>query len=322
MNERENMQLVWEHKIPSWVPMINKASQMLITPEINDRPLFMNGNDWFGLPWELDPSHPELMTHAKPNLCMFEDMSEWREHIHFPSVKDLNWDMIAARTKAMWSKKDDLMGYVVFNIGAFERLSAMMGFENALCGLYDTENYADYANAYADYRIEQMKYIKQYMDADFIMMHDDWGNQNNMFMSPEMWRDIFKEPERRMVEACRSLGMHYMHHSCGYIEPIIGDLIEIGVEAWHSVSPANGWEDIKEKYGDSMIFAGCVDPQVTDIPGTPEEAIRQAVRDTIDILGKNGGLLASSAVMFSTVPGVDAIIDDEGTKYGQYNISW
>lgn len=62
-----------------------------------------------------------------------------------------------------------------------------------------------------------------------------------------------------------------------------------------------------------------VDPQVTDKPGATEEDIRAEVLRVIDTLGKGGGLLASSAVMFSTVQGVDAIIDDEGKKYGNYN---
>ena len=68
MTERENMQMVWDHKQPEWVPMINTASQMIITPEIVDRPLFMSGKDDFGLEWELDPAHPELMTHLIPKL--------------------------------------------------------------------------------------------------------------------------------------------------------------------------------------------------------------------------------------------------------------
>ena len=38
----------------------------------------------------------------------------------------------------------------------------------------------------------------------------------------------------------------------------------------------------------------------------------------IDTLGKGGGLMASSSVMFSIVPKVDGIIDDEGKKYGNY----
>ena len=42
-----------------------------------------------------------------------------------------------------------------------------------------------------------------------------------------------------------------------------------------------------------------------------------------EVVGKGGGLMASSSVMFSTVPKVDGIIDDEGKKYGQYkNLHW
>lgn len=320
MTERENMQLVWDHKQPEWVPMINTAAQMLITPEINDRPLFQSGYDWFGLYWELDPAHPELMTHVGPGQELFDDMADWKKFIKFPSCKDLNWDMIAARTKAMWNKKDQIMGYTVGNMGAFERLCAMMGHVNGLMAPYtDEDAYAEYVNAFADYRIEQFPYIKKYMDADFVMMHDDWGNQNNMFMSPEMWRKFYKEPTRRMVEAAHDVGLYYMHHCCGYIEPIVGDMVEIGIDSWHSVQPMNDLKKLKAEYGDKLIFAGAVDPQVTDKVGATEEEIRAEVRRVIDTLGKGGGLMASSAVMFSVVPLVDGIIDDEGAKYGQYS---
>ncbi len=320
MTGRENMELVWQHKQPVWVPMINTDAQMIITPEINDRPLFMNGKDAFGLEWELDPAHPELMTHVKPNSEVFDDISEWKEYIKFLSCKDANWEAAAMRTKAMWAKKDIIQGYVVCNMGAFERICAMMGHVNGLMAMYDDEEaYAEYVEAYADYRIEQMEYFKKYLDVDFLMMHDDWGNQKNMFFSPEMWRKYFKEPERRMVKRCKELGMHYMHHSCGYIEPIIDDLVEIGVESWHSVSPVNDLKAIKARHGNKLIFAGGVDPQVTDTGSATEEEIRAEVRRAIDTLGKGGGYLCSSAVMFSTVPKVDGIIDDECAKYGRYD---
>ncbi|MBO5123255.1 MAG: hypothetical protein J6B99_08870, partial [Oscillospiraceae bacterium] len=79
MTGRENMDLVWQHKQPLWVPMINTDAQMIITPEFNDRPLFMNGVDDFGVQWELDPEHPELMTHVKPGCELFDDISEWKK---------------------------------------------------------------------------------------------------------------------------------------------------------------------------------------------------------------------------------------------------
>lgn len=320
MTGRENMDLVWQHKQPLWVPMINTDAQMIITPEFNDRPLFMNGVDDFGVQWELDPEHPELMTHVKPGCELFDDITEWKKHVTFPSCKDKNWEAAAMRTKAMWAKKDEIQGYVVGNMGAFEKICAMMGHVNAMMAMYDDEEaFAEFVEAYADYRIEQMEYIKKYLDVDFLMMHDDWGNQKNMFFSPEMWRKFFKEPERRMVKRCQELGMHYMHHSCGYIEPIIPDLVEIGVESWHGGAPVNDLKKIKAEYGDKLIFAGGVDPQVTDTGRATEEEIRAEVRRVIDTLGKNGGLMISSAVMFSTVPNVDIIVDDETAKYGRYD---
>lgn len=318
MTERENMQLVWEHKKPEWVPAINKASQMLICPEINDRPLFQNGKDWFGVEWELGED-PALMTHVVPDKYLFTDLSEWRKHAAFPSCKDLPWEMIAGRRKAMWTNPEETMGYYVGNMGAMEKLSSMMGYVDSLCAIYEErEAYIDFVNAYADYRIEQMEYIKKYLNADFLMMHDDWGNQKSTFISPELWREIYKEPEKRMIDRCHELGMYYMHHSCGHNEALVGDFVEIGMDAWHSVSPVNNLAKIKAEYGDKLVFAGGVDPQVTDIPGQSEEVIRAEVRRAIDVLGKDGGYMASSAVMFSVIPGVDAIIDDEIAKYGKY----
>ena len=319
LTERENMEICWNHQQPEWVPMINTASQMIITPEVNDRPLFMSGKDHFGLEWELDPAHPELMTHVKPGAEMFDDITEWEDFIKFPDFKDKDWEAARQRTKAMWAKKDQLQGYYVGNMGAFERICAMMGHANGLMAPYDDEDaYQAYVDAYADYRINLFGLLKEYLDIDFVMMHDDWGNQENMFLSPEQWRQFYKEPERRMAKAAHDLGMHYMHHSCGYITPIVGDLVEIGVDSWHSVQPMNDLKMLKETYGDKLIFAGAVDPQVTDKPGATEEEIRAEVRRVIDTLGKGGGLMASSAVMFSIVPKVDGIIDDEGKKYGNY----
>ena len=318
LTERENMEICWNHEQPKWVPMINTAAQMIISPEINDRPLFMSGKDDFGLEWEVDPNHPELMSHVKPG-SIFTDISDWEDFIKFPSCKDKNWEAAAMRTKAMWQKKDILQGYFVGNIGAFERICSMMGHTNALTAPYeDPEAYQAYIDGYTEYRLEQFEFIKKYYDVDFLMMHDDWGNQNGMFMSPEMWRQFYKESERKLAARAHELGMKYMHHSCGYITPIVGDLVEIGVDSWHAVQPMNDLKMLKETYGDKLIFAGCVDAQVTDVPGVTEDVVRAEVRRVIDTLGKGGGLMVSSSVMFSIIPKVDGIIDDEGKKYGRY----
>ena len=75
---------------------------------------------------------------------------------------------------------------------------------------------------------------------------------------------------------------------------------------------------LKQTYGSQIIFAGGVAPAVTDREDSTEEEIRAEVRRVIDDLGRGGGLMASSAVMFSVMPNVDEIVDDEGKKYGNY----
>ena len=112
------------------------------------------------------------------------------------------------------------------------------------------------------------------------MMHDDWGNEKQMFMSPEMWRQFYKEPERRMAQRCHELGMHYMHHSCGYITPIVGDLIEIGVDSWHSVQPMNDLKGLKEQYGNQIIFAG--DPVICRRYGQSTDTVEYQIILTED----------------------------------------
>lgn len=119
------MELCWNHEQPLWVPMINTAAQMTISPEINDRPLLMNGKDDFGLEWALDPDHPELMIHVKPGCEMLDDISAREDFIHFPGCKDKNREAAAVRTRAMWAKKNALQGCFVGNISAFERIWAL-----------------------------------------------------------------------------------------------------------------------------------------------------------------------------------------------------
>lgn len=74
------------------LPVVLSLPQMIITPEINGRPLFMSGKDDFGLERELDPAHPELMTHVKPDGEIFDDITEWKKYINFKSCADLRHD--------------------------------------------------------------------------------------------------------------------------------------------------------------------------------------------------------------------------------------
>ena len=55
-----------------------------------------------------------------------------------------------------------------------------------------------------------MKLIVEHLHPDVIVSHDDWGSKNSLFMSPEVWRDLFKEPYRRLYQYLHDNGVIVM----------------------------------------------------------------------------------------------------------------
>ena len=81
------------------------------------------------------------------------------------------------------------------------------------------------------------------------------------------------------------------YHSDGVIQPVIPDLIEIGVDVLNPIQPAcidPAW--LKRTYGDRLCFWGSIDEQHTLPFGTPAD-VRKEVLMRLDTIGKGGGLI-------------------------------
>ena len=63
--------------------------------------------------------------------------------------------------------------------------------------------------------------------ADGIIFFEDWGIQDRLLISPEMWRDIFKPLYKRLCDAAHSVKLDVLMHSCGYNWAIIDDLADL-----------------------------------------------------------------------------------------------
>jgi uroporphyrinogen-III decarboxylase len=75
------------------------------------------------------------------------------------------------------------------------------------------------------------------------------------------------------------------------INPVIPDLIEIGVDVLNPIQPASlDPVELKHKFGDRLCFWGSIDEQHTLPFGTAED-VRAEVRSRLDTLGKSGGLI-------------------------------
>ncbi len=132
---------------------------------------------------------------------------------------------------------------------------------------------------------------------DVLWLGDDFGTQRALLISPRMWREFIKERYARLIRAFKAQNpaLKIAYHSDGYIEPIIPDLIDIGLDILNPVQPlAMSPAAIKRKFGDRLAFWGTVDVQRTLPFGTPEDVAHE-VKERLQTVGPGGGLILCSA---------------------------
>jgi uroporphyrinogen decarboxylase len=137
------------------------------------------------------------------------------------------------------------------------------------------------------------------LGADMIWCGDDFGGQNGMILSPELWRAVFKPRIQFIFEEFRTVNpnIKIAWHSCGSILPIIPDFIDIGLDILNPIQPlAKDMtpEILVKEFGHDLIFFGGIDVQDLLPNGTPQQ-IKEEIWRRMDILGKNGGYIVAPA---------------------------
>ncbi|MFA6101293.1 MAG: uroporphyrinogen decarboxylase family protein [Victivallaceae bacterium] len=130
---------------------------------------------------------------------------------------------------------------------------------------------------------------------DFIHLGDDIGMQHAIMMSEELYRAWLKPRFAQVIKAAKAVkpDLLFSYHSCGYVEPFIPDLIEIGVDILNPVQPeCMSFEKIHAEYGDVLSFWGTIGTQTTMPFGKPEDVRREVLRN-LKIAGGKGGLLCT-----------------------------
>ena len=149
--------------------------------------------------------------------------------------------------------------------------------------------------------------VKRFAEAgvDIIHLGDDIGMEDRMMMSPDTWRKWLKPRMAKIIESAREIkpDVIFSYHSDGYVEPVIPDFIEIGIDVLNPVQPeCMDPEKLKRLYGDKLAFWGTIGIQHTLPFGTPEE-VEEEVKERIETVGKGGGLyLSPTHVIAPEVP--------------------
>ncbi len=150
---------------------------------------------------------------------------------------------------------------------------------------------------------------------------DDLGAQNNLLISPKMYRKFIKPAERELHNLIHEKAPHaaLFRHTDGAIFTVIPDLIEVGVNVLNPVQTSSrGMEAhaLKEAYGDDITFHGAVEGLEGDV--STDEVITE-VKSRIDALAPGGGyILASCNHMIDVKPENIVAMFETAREYGRY----
>ena len=162
-------------------------------------------------------------------------------------------------------------------VSIFERLESLRRFEDILMDLYDD---SPELHQIADLITKRcMTEVANHIDYGFdaVQFGDDFGTQENMMISPEIFRSFFKPRYAELMKPIKAAGKKVLFHSCGYVKPILEDLKEIGVDGiWPQL---NVYGDLKEFAATcrSIGLAVAIHPERSNLltRGTPDEVRRQ-----------------------------------------------
>jgi uroporphyrinogen-III decarboxylase len=128
-------------------------------------------------------------------------------------------------------------------------------------------------------------------DVDGFIFGDDWGHQQGLLFSLDVWRRFVKPRLAVLIEAVKGADKAAFVHSCGKVQGLFPELIEIGLDVLNPVQPASmDPARLKKEFGQKLCFWGSIDEQHTLPFGSPED-VRAEVLTRLQTIGENGGLI-------------------------------
>ncbi len=327
MNSRERILTALNHEEPDRVPVdlwFTSEVETLISPEFGGlrgvelrvalgHDLIMTSSPNIGASYEVPDTAPEYVCEwgVRWRWVTNAEGGHYTETVSHPlaGARDLSDyrmpDPLGSSMQPIYQEVADLVqryGQTHAIFGSlyqtiFEAAWLLRGLENLLLDMATNKGFAhELFERLTEYSlIAGREMIAQGIDA--LWLGDDFGTQRAMLISPQMWREFIKERYARLIATYKAQNpaLKIAYHSDGYIEPIIPDLIEIGLDILNPVQPLSmNPADIKRRYGQHLVFWGTVDVQHTFPFGRPEDVTNEVI-DRLRTVAPGGGLILCSA---------------------------
>ena len=274
--------------------------------------------------WGITKSFPENVPGAfpvhTPDKIVIKDMEHWQDYVKVPNVvyDASEWEPFIQRAEAIDRNEQFCMAFVA--PGIFEQCHYLMEIQNCLVAFYEyPDEMHELIEVITQFELDYAAEVCKYLKPDALFHHDDWGSQTSTFISPEMFREFYLEPYKKVYGFYRDHGVELVvHHSDSYAATLVPQMIEMGIDIWQGVMTSNNIPKLIREYGPQISFMGGIDSAAIDYPGWTREKVRAEVRRCCDECGKLYFIPgASQGLAMSTFPGVYDATSEEIAAYSK-----
>jgi uroporphyrinogen decarboxylase len=267
--------------------------------------------DEWGIDWRMPKRGGFYYDMQRHPLADAETIADVKGYIWPDATDPHRFEGLRERAKAVHDQgKIVILGGLC--AGVTEMHSWLRGFEQYYMDFYLHPDLAEYLmDNVVDLKMAywQRALVEAGEYVDVVMEADDMAGQDRLLFSPATYRKFVKPRHTRLFSFIKQQApVRVFFHTCGAIRPLIGELIESGVDILNPVQKSAAGMDLvalKREFGGDVVFwGGGVDTQQVFGTGTLQE-VRDDVKHSIDALAPGGGFV------FGTVHNTQANVPPE-----------
>ena len=272
----------------------NLVADLDFEPEVLEEPdetiLTRDGNGAVLRRHKLHSSTPEHVDFA------VKERSAWEEQtkpLLTPDRRRINFE---AYRNAREAARQQSRFFCWSGVNVFELMHPVCGHEYMLMGMaLDPDWVRDMAKVYSEVTIalQEILFAEEGLP-DGIWYYEDMGFKQRPFMSPDMYRDIIKPAHQKTIGHAHSLDLPVIMHSCGFIEPLLPDVVDAGIDCLQVIEVKAGMDPLRiaRNFGDRITLFGGMDAR--NLVANDRDAIGAELAEKIPVLRETGGYILHS----------------------------
>jgi len=261
-----------------------------VVREDNDTITIKDGN---GAILRRHKHHDTTPEHVDFTIKEYEDWKKFKHKLQENLERRVNYTGYR-ETKAQ-AKRDERF-FICAGAGVFEHMHLVCGHENMLAGMaLDPDWIRDMAETYTELMIttQEMLFEKEGLP-DGMFFYEDLGFKDKPFMSPKMFREILQPSLAKIIDHAHSKDLPFILHSCGFVEPLLPDMIDAGIDCLQVIEIKAGMDllRIHKQFGDKIALMGGID--VRALYTNDRSIIDKELESKIPIVKQGYGYVAHS----------------------------